>query len=417
MRACTLPDLQISFQTREQCCHTLVLHCEKLKTCLSLLISRALESWFKWLLFFPIYLWGTATSPPGAFFLFPSIHRHRVLRSALQIWEQDFSFGLCSWAGLLDCGWTANPWCPAMQEAGRSFSCTKLGMTKFVRTSGGAGMDAALSNWLHLEWIHASQCLQMLFWGSLSKRQLPEDKLVLKTFGSCSKFTCQRKLCVPFLRELLETLLLLLSAPLCFLKQVTIVFTRQEICSLASFFLHQGCFFCFLAFPFTNITGFCCQLLYLPPYHAAFQQTAFAETYFTSVNPWWGNFTSSKLDNCTLKSSSIVCRALLDTSLAAGSWTPGIIIVCRVHHLMWSMTAFDTEKRWIFNLQYSEKSKLSTHIEGSKNPDFTQLKQTLKQAIKGLVLSKHGIILIYLHIQGHTHTVCCFMLKQWRKVF
>lgn len=227
-----------------------------------------------------------------------SIHRCGVLRSALQIEEQGFPFGLCIWAGFLlnhlTCGWAANPWCPAVQEAAWSLSCTELGITTCVRTSGRGRMDAALSNWLHLEWLHASQCFTDAFWGSLSKRQLPEDKLFLKTFGSCSKFTCQRKLCVPFLWEPLETFLLLLSAPLCFLKQVAIVFTRQEISSLASFFLHQGCFFCFLAFPFANITGFCCQLLYLLPYRAAFQPTAFPETFFTSGNQWRGNFTSSK---------------------------------------------------------------------------------------------------------------------------
>lgn len=34
-----------------------------------------------------------------------------------------------------------------------------------------------------------------------------------------------------------------------------------------------------------------------------------------------------------LKSTSIVCRALLETSLAAGSSTPEIIIVCGVQAL------------------------------------------------------------------------------------
>lgn len=203
-----------------------------------------------------------------------SFHRRGALRSALQSLWAEFLLNH------LDCAWAANPWHPTEQEAAGSFSCTELGITKFIKTSGRVGMDAALSNWLHLEWLHASQCFTDAFWGSWSKRQLPEDKLFLKAFGSCSKSTCQRKLRVPFLWEPLETHLLLLSAPLCFLKQVTIVFTTQEISSVAPFSLHQGCFFCFLAFPFANIAGFCCQLLYLLPYRAAFQPTTFTEIYF-----------------------------------------------------------------------------------------------------------------------------------------
>lgn len=135
---------------------------------------------------------------------------------------------------------------------------------------------------------------QMLFWGSLSKRQLPEDKLFLKTFGSCSKFTCQRKLCVPFLWEPLETFLLLLSAPFCFLKQVTIVFTRQEISSLASFFPPSGLLLLLPCFSFCKYYRFLLPATYLLPYHAAFQPTVFTETYFTSGNQWRGNFTPSR---------------------------------------------------------------------------------------------------------------------------
>lgn len=77
------------------------------------------------------------------------------------LWEQGFPFGLCFWAEFflnhLGCGWAAYPWYPAVQEAAGGFSCTELGITKFVRASGQAGMDAALSNWLHLEWLRASQ--------------------------------------------------------------------------------------------------------------------------------------------------------------------------------------------------------------------------------------------------------------------
>lgn len=95
------------------------------------------------------------------------------------------------------------------------------------------------------------------------------------------------------------------------------------------FSLYQGCFFCFPSFPFANITGFCCQLLYLLLYHAAFQPTVFTETNLTLEisEEAISHHLKQPPDNCMLKGTSIVCRALLEPSLAARSCTPGIIIV------------------------------------------------------------------------------------------
>lgn len=128
-----------------------------------------------------------------------------------------------------------------------------------------------------------------------------------------------------------------------------IVFTRQEISSIVSpFFLHQGCCFCFLTFPFANIMGFCCQLLYLLPYHIAFQPTVFTETFFTFGNNNSEEAISHDLnqppDDCALNSTSVLCRASPDTSLAAGSCTRGISVYVWCKHLLWDTIAFGTAK-------------------------------------------------------------------------
>lgn len=68
--------------------------------------------------------------------------------------------------------------------------------------------------------------LQMGFFESWSKRQLPEAKLFLKIFGSFSLVICQKKLCVPILWEPLETFLLLLhtlvskASAYCFFQKI-----------------------------------------------------------------------------------------------------------------------------------------------------------------------------------------------------
>lgn len=243
----------------------------------------------------------------------------------------------------------------------------------------------------------------MLFWGSLSKSQLPEDKLFLKTFGSCCKSTCQRKLCVPILWEPLETFLLLLSAPLCFLKQVTIVFTRQEISSLASFFLHQGCFFCFPAFPFANITGFyfisfLIMLLFSQqPLQKPILPLEISEKAIS-------HHLKEPPDSCMLKSTSTVCRAFLETSLAAGSSTPEVIIVCGVQTPNWQHLIQKKDEFLSSNMVKNRNYYVYTYSREHKSRFYT-IKPTLKQATKGLVLWKHGIILICPHVQVHTHTL------------
>lgn len=100
-------------------------------------LSNKTFQWANW-------LWGTAASRlDDSFLFFPAL-------MDVGLWVP---FGLCIWAELLlnhlGCGWAANPQL-------KDFSCTEHGITKFVRAR--AGMDSFLSNWLHLEWLHASLC-------------------------------------------------------------------------------------------------------------------------------------------------------------------------------------------------------------------------------------------------------------------